>query len=123
MKKTKQKKKHETGELFKLEKEMKQKKRSFYVKVTLEQKRRKHKAEEKLIDELMFSDSGASSIIICHAQSPAEGIKQQSQVNTISKTNRNQFSSGIKIGHRTALKFSPILEQEGLLFSDCTASV
>lgn len=104
----------EIEELIEMEKAKTKEKNSFHINADLEEKKQKHKAREKLIDELMFSDADASSIIASHAQSVAAAVKEQPKVSAVSKPNYTQFSSGIQIGHRGAQKYLPIPKQEDL---------
>ena len=104
----------EIEELLELEKVEMKEKNCFHVNAELEEKKQKHKAREKLIDELMFSDADASSIIASHVQSIAAAVKEQPKVSAVSKSNHTQFSSGVQIGLRGAQKLVPIPKLEDL---------
>jgi len=104
----------EIEELIEIEKAKTKEKNSFHINADLEEKKQKHKAREKLIDELMFSDADASSIVASHAQSVAAAVKELPKVSAPAKANYTQFSSGIQIGNRGAQKYLPIPKQEDL---------
>nr|CAG4647332.1 EOG090X0BPM [Megafenestra aurita]SVE92601.1 EOG090X0BPM [Megafenestra aurita] len=70
----------ELEELIESEKAQQKEKADLYVNAELEEKKQKHKAREKLIDELMFSDADAKSIVASHVQATAAIAKDQPKV-------------------------------------------
>lgn len=117
----------ELEELLEAEKTQQKEKADLYVNAELEEKKQKHKAREKLIDELMFSDADAKSIVASHVQATAAIVKDQklaavSAAPAVVKSNK--FSSGIQIGLRGAQSsFLPIPKQEDLPLFSYTAPV
>ena len=113
----------EIEELLELEKiQMKEKVKS-YVNEEIEEKKKKLKAKEKLIDELMFSDVDAKSILASHAQSIAATAKEEQKTVAAVVKPANQFSSGVQIGLRGPQNFLPIPKQEELPLFKYTAPV
>lgn len=119
----------ELEELLESEKSQQQEKANLYVNAELEEKKQKHKAREKLIDELMFSDADAKSIVASHVQATAAIAKEQPKLAGASLggaavAKSNKFSSGIQIGLRgTQSSFLPIPKQEELPLYSYTATV
>nr|CAG4643445.1 EOG090X0BPM [Ilyocryptus agilis] len=107
----------ELEELLDMERAQEKEKAGMYVSAELEEKKQKHKAREKLIDELMFSDADAKSIVASHVQAVAStAAKAETQL-------ANKFSSGIQIGLRGAQNFLPVPKQEDLPLYSYTAPV
>ena len=105
----------ELEELLEMEKSTMNAKAKSYVIDEIEEKKKKLKAKEKLIDELMFSDVDAKSILASHAQSVAAMAKEESNAPApVVQIPSTQFSSGIQIGLRGPQNFLPIPKQEEL---------
>nr|CAG4641135.1 EOG090X0BPM [Eulimnadia texana] len=102
----------ELEELLELEKTSQKDKLKVYENEELEEKKKKLKAKEALIDELMFSDVDAKSIIAAHSLSAAVKVKEEPK--PAPKPPTTQFSSGIQIGLRTINNFLPVPKQEEL---------
>lgn len=121
----------ELEELIESEKAQQKEKADLYVNAELEEKKQKHKAREKLIDELMFSDADAKSIVASHVQATAAIAKDQPKVGgavlssgAAAVVKSNKFSSGIQIGLRgPQTSFLPIPKQEDLPLYSYTAPV
>nr|CAG4646511.1 EOG090X0BPM [Macrothrix elegans] len=108
----------ELEELIEAEKAQQKEKANHYLAAELEEKKQKHKAREKLIDELMFSDADAKSIVASHVQANAankEQPKAASGAPAPAVTKSSQFSSGVQIGlGRSQNTFLPIPKQQDL---------
>nr|CAG4638680.1 EOG090X0BPM [Cyclestheria hislopi] len=106
----------ELEELVELEKVQLQEKAKMYFNEEIEEKKMKLKAKEKLIDELMFSDVDAKSILALHAQTLAAAAvtKEDAKPQSVNNKPTTQFSSGIQIGLRGPQNFLPIPKQEEL---------
>nr|CAG4649615.1 EOG090X0BPM [Scapholeberis mucronata]SVE93830.1 EOG090X0BPM [Scapholeberis mucronata] len=119
----------ELEELLESEKIQQKEKAELYVNAELEEKKQKHKAREKLIDELMFSDADAKSIVASHVQATAAIAKDQSKLIASGPpapavVKSNKFSSGVQIGLRgSQSSFLPIPKQEDLPLYSYTATV
>ncbi|XP_046440320.1 CDK-activating kinase assembly factor MAT1-like [Daphnia pulex] len=108
----------ELEELLEAEKAQQSEKANSYVNAELEEKKQKHKAREKLIDELMFSDADAKSIVASHVQATAALAKEQPKAAAQAGgpvVKSSKFSSGIQIGLRqNTSSFLPIPKQQDL---------
>nr|CAG4648176.1 EOG090X0BPM [Moina brachiata]SVE93212.1 EOG090X0BPM [Moina brachiata] len=106
----------ELEELIEAEKAQQLEKTALYVKAELEEKKQKHKAREKLIDELMFSDADAKDIVASHAQATAaKEAPKPAHAPAPVVTKSSKFSSGVQIGMRgSQTSFAPIPRQEEL---------
>ena len=113
----------EIEELLELEKVQMKEKANLYVSAEIEEKKQKHKAREKLIDELMFSDADAKSIVASHAQSVATAVKELPKLPAVDKTSKSKFSSGVQIGLRGNQNFLPVPKQEDIPLYRYTAPV
>ena len=120
----------ELEELLEAEIAQQKEKATLYINAELEEKKQKHKAREKLIDELMFSDADAKSIVASHVQATAAMAKEQPKLATQSLPSASavvkssKFSSGVQIGLRASQSsFLPIPKQEELPLYNYTASV
>lgn len=114
----------ELEELLEAEMSQQKEKANLYVNAEAEEKNQKRKAREKLIDELMFSDADAKSIVASHVQATAAAAKEQPKLPgaaaSAAVVKSSKFSSGIQIGLRGphSSSFLPIPKQEELpLFS------
>ena len=118
----------ELEELLEAEKAQQSVKANLYVNAELEEKKQKHKAREKLIDELMFSDADAKSIVASHVQATAALAKEQPKAAVQASggpvVKSSKFSSGIQIGLRqNTSSFLPIPKQEDLPLYHYSATV
>nr|SVE75969.1 EOG090X0BPM [Daphnia hispanica] len=118
----------ELEELLEAEKNQQCEKANLYVNAELEEKKQKHKAREKLIDELMFSDADAKSIVASHVQATAALAKEQPKAAVQAGSGvvkSSKFSSGIQIGLRGqhTNSFLPIPKQEDLPLYRYTAPI
>lgn len=109
----------ELEELIEAEKAQQAEKAAMYAKAELEEKKQKHKAKEKLIDELIVSDADAKDIIASHAQAAAAMAKELSKPVATAPppavVKSSTFSSGVQIGLRgSKASFAPIPRQEDL---------
>ena len=103
----------EVEEQLAMEKASQQEKTKLFSTAELEEKKQKAKAREKLIDELMFSNTDAKAIVASHAQSLAAvaAVKQELEKEQQKPVVVNQFSSGIRIGMRSSNAFLPVPKQ------------
>lgn len=103
----------EVEEQLAMEKANQQEKTKLFSTAELEEKKQKAKAREKLIDELMFSNTDAKAIVASHAQSLAAvaAVKQELEKEQLKPAVVNQFSSGIRIGMRSSNAFLPVPKQ------------
>nr|CAG4644234.1 EOG090X0BPM [Lepidurus arcticus] len=99
----------ELEELLELEKLEGKERLKYYVNQENEERKKKLKAKEALIDELMFSDVDAKSILATHAQALS---KDQPLAKTEPKPLSTQFSTGIRIGVKGFQNFLPVPKQE-----------
>nr|CAG4636447.1 EOG090X0BPM [Eubosmina coregoni]SVE70010.1 EOG090X0BPM [Eubosmina coregoni] len=102
----------EMDEQLALEKQNQQEKSKMFNTAELEEKKQKAKAREKLIDELMFSNTDAKAIVASHAQSLAAvaAVKQELEKKPVA-VKANQFSTGVQIGVRSSNTFLPLPKQ------------
>nr|CAG4652100.1 EOG090X0BPM [Triops cancriformis] len=98
----------ELEELLELEKLEGKERLQYYANQENEERKKKLKAKEALIDELMFSDVDAKSILATHAQA----LSREPAVKTEPKPLSTQFSSGIRIGVKGFQNFLPVPKQE-----------
>nr|CAG4641972.1 EOG090X0BPM [Eurycercus lamellatus] len=99
----------ELEELLEAEEARRRERAGVHASAELEEKKQKHKAREKLIDELMFSDADAKSIVASHAQAVAATAAKEHSISS------KLFSSGIQIGLRGSRNtFLPVPKQEDL---------
>ena len=119
----------ELEELLESEMNQQKEKANLYVNAEMEEKKQKHKAREKLIDELMFSDADAKSIVASHVQATAAAAKEQPKIPIAAVSapvvKSSKFSSGIQIGLRGphSSSFLPIPKQEELPLYSYVAQV
>lgn len=115
----------ELEELLEAEEALKRERTGQSINAELEERKQKRKAKEKLIDELMFSDADAKSILESHVQATAataakeQQIQQQQAVKAAAAIAAStRFSSGIQIGLRgSSNNFLPVPKRDDPLYT------
>lgn len=114
----------ELEELLEAEEARKREQAGQHMNAELEERKQKRKAKEKLIDELMFSDADAKSILESHVQATAataakeQQLQQQAAKAAASAPINSRFSSGIQIGLRgSGNNFLPVPKREDPLYT------
>lgn len=105
---------YELEELLELEKQMEEQRRQELHLEELENKRKKIREKEALIDELMFSNADAKNIVDTFAQQ-AQHTKEETIKPPPPKV--TQFSTGIQFGRQQQSTFLPVPTDEGPLYS------
>ncbi|XP_014482204.1 PREDICTED: CDK-activating kinase assembly factor MAT1 [Dinoponera quadriceps] len=105
---------YELEEMLELEKQKEEEKRIELAREEAEMKKRKIREKEALIDELMFSEGNAKSIV----KSFASAIQSKKEANKSSSTVRaTQFSTGIKFGNQASQNYMSVPKiEEGPLY-------
>ncbi|KAJ4427707.1 hypothetical protein ANN_25359 [Periplaneta americana] len=104
----------ELEELLEEEKQQEEIKKKELVKLELEEKKKKIREKEALIDELMFSNADAKNIMETFASNVQAAKEEAKAVPVIRAT---QFSTGIKFSHQRQQTFMPVPKiEEGPLY-------
>ncbi|XP_046999794.1 CDK-activating kinase assembly factor MAT1 [Schistocerca americana] len=99
----------ELEELLEEEKLQEELRKKELQKIEEEEKRKKIREKEALIDELMFSDANAKNIVETYAQN-IQQVKEEAR--QAPATRVTQFSTGIKFGRQSQQGFLPIPKQD-----------
>nr|CAG4645754.1 EOG090X0BPM [Lynceus sp. MCZ IZ 141354] len=114
----------ELENILEMEEMEKQEKSKQHISEEQEERKKKLKAKEALIDELMFSDVDAKSILASHAVK-LEKIKEKEATPLKEKPKQqSQFSSGVHIGFKGQQGgFLPVPKQKDLPLYQCKPCV
>ncbi|XP_015109855.1 CDK-activating kinase assembly factor MAT1 [Diachasma alloeum] len=104
----------ELQELLELQKQREEERRLELAREELEIKKKKLRDKEALIDELMFSEGNAKSIVETF-QSSIQASKEKSKTPPAPRV--TQFSTGIKFGQSAGQNFLPVPKDDGPLYS------
>lgn len=104
----------ELEELLELEKQMEEQRKYELLLEEAENKKKKIREKEALIDELMFSNADAKNIVDSFAQQAQQNKEEKAKPPPPKVT---QFSTGIQFGKQTQSTFLPVPTDEGPLFS------
>ncbi|XP_011303096.1 CDK-activating kinase assembly factor MAT1 [Fopius arisanus] len=104
----------ELQEFLELEKQREEERRLELAREELEMKKKKLRDKEALIDELMFSEGNAKSIVETF-QSSIQASKEKSNIPPAPRV--TQFSSGIKFGQSAAQNFLPVPKDDAPLYN------
>ncbi|PSN37594.1 CDK-activating kinase assembly factor MAT1 [Blattella germanica] len=105
----------ELEELLEEEKHQEEIRKKEILRIEQEEKKKKVRDKEALIDELMFSNADAKNIVETFASSMQAAKEEVKQVAPVVKA--SQFSTGIKFGRQSQQTFLPIPRvEEGPLY-------
>ncbi|XP_015597876.1 CDK-activating kinase assembly factor MAT1 [Cephus cinctus] len=102
-------KEYELEELLELERQQDEERKQELIRQELENKKKKIREKEALIDELMFSEGNAKNIVETFA-SAIQASREEEKYTPVTKA--TQFSTGIKFGKQTNQGFLPIPKAE-----------
>lgn len=105
---------YELEELLELEKQMEEQRKQELQLEEIENKKKKIREKEALIDELMFSNADAKNIVDTFAQQAQQHKEEKAKPPPPKVT---QFSTGIQFGRQAQSTFLPVPTDEGPLFS------
>lgn len=105
---------YELEELLELEKQMEEHRKNEIQVEEIQNKKKKMREKEALIDELMFSNADAKNIIDNFAQQAQQNKEEKAKPPAPKVT---QFSTGIQFGRQSQTSFLPVPIDEGPLFS------
>lgn len=106
---------YELEEILELEKQQEEMRKAVIRNEEIENKKKKIREKEALIDELMFSNANAKSILDTFAQNVKE-TKENEEDELKVPSKLTQFSSGIKFG-QSKNTFLPVPTDEGPLYA------
>ncbi|CAD7076965.1 unnamed protein product [Hermetia illucens] len=106
---------YELEEMLEIEKQQEELRRIELQEIEQENKKKKIREKEALIDELMSSHEDASKIVSAFAE---QAEKTREEAKTIPAVKRSEFSTGIKFGRGTQQGFLPVPKmEEGPLYN------
>lgn len=105
---------YELEETLEMEKHLEESRKQEIRLEEIEAKKKKIRDKEALIDELMFSNANAKSIVNMFAQNIQETKDEEVKQAVASKI--TQFSTGIQFGRQSQTTFLPVPTDEGPIF-------
>lgn len=107
---------YELEEILELEKQQEESRKTEIRNEEIETKKKKLREKEALIDELMFSNASAKTIVDTFTQNIIETKEDEDETKAINTVKLTQFSSGIKFG-QSKTNFLPVPSDEGSMYT------